>query len=52
MSQYMILIYEDEAGTRAPRPRSSEEVMKAHDQFSAGVESLGAKLRAGKPCSR
>ena len=47
MSQYMILIYEDEAGYENATPELLGEVMEAHNQFAAGVEGLGAKLLGG-----
>jgi len=47
MSQYMILIYEDEAGYENATPELLGEVMEAHNQFAAGVEQLGAKLLGG-----
>jgi hypothetical protein len=48
MSQYMILIYEDEAGYESATPELLGEVMEAHNQFAAGVEGLGAKLLGGE----
>jgi hypothetical protein len=47
MSQYMILIYEDEAGYESATPEILGEVMEAHNQFAAGVEGLCAKLLGG-----
>ena len=47
MSQYMILIYEDEASYATATPEVLGEVMEAHNQFAAGVEQLGAKLLGG-----
>ena len=47
MSQYMILIYEDEAGYETATPELLGEVMEAHNRFAAGVEGLGAKLLGG-----
>ena len=48
MSQYLILIYEDEAGYESATPELLGEVMEAHNQFAAGVEGLGAKLLGGE----
>ena len=48
MSQYMILIYEDEASYATAAPEVMAEVMAAHDRFAAGVEGLGAKLLGGE----
>ena len=48
MSQYMILIYEDEASYESASPEVLGEVMQAHEEFSAGVEQLGAKLVGGE----
>ena len=47
MSQYMILIYENEAGYENATPELLGEVMEAHNQFAAGVEQLGGKLMGG-----
>ena len=47
MSQYMILIYEDEAGYESATPEVYGEVMQAHNAFAAGVDGLGAKLLGG-----
>ena len=48
MSQYMILIYEDEASYATATPEVLGEVMEAHNRFAAGVEQLGAKLLGGE----
>ncbi len=48
MSKYLILIYEDEAAYATASPEVMAEVMQAHDDFSAGVEPLGAKLLGGE----
>ncbi len=48
MSQYMILIYEDEASYATATPEVMGEVMEAHNRFAAGVEQLGAKLVGGE----
>jgi hypothetical protein len=48
MSQYVILIYEDEASYATATPQVMGEVMEAHNQFAAGVEQLGAKLLGGE----
>jgi hypothetical protein len=48
MSQYMILIYEDEAGYAAATPEVLGEVMQAHNDFAASVEQHGAKLLGGE----
>ena len=48
MSQYLILIYEDEASYATATPELMGEVMAAHDAFSAGVEGLGARLVGGE----
>lgn len=48
MSQYMILIYEDEASYATATPEAIGEVMQAHDRFAAGVEQHGAKLLGGE----
>src|SRR3712207_1298474 len=48
MSQYMILIYEDEASYATASPQVMGEIFEAHNQFAAGVEQLGAKLLGGE----
>ncbi len=48
MSQYMILIYEDEASYATATPEVMGEVMEAHNRFAAGVEQHGAKLLGGE----
>jgi len=48
MSQYLILIYEDEAGYATATPEILGEVMEAHNQFSAQVEKHGAKILGGE----
>jgi hypothetical protein len=48
MSQYMILIYEDQAGYENATPELLGEVMQAHTDFAAQVERHGAKLLGGE----
>ena len=48
MSQYMILIYEDEAGYETATPEVYGEIMQAHTDFMAQVEQHGAKLLGGE----
>ena len=48
MSQYLILIYEDEAGYASATPEVLGEVMEAHNQFTAAVETQGAKIVGGE----
>jgi hypothetical protein len=48
MAQYMILIYEDEAGYATATPEVYGEILAEHDRFSAGVEGLGAELLGGE----
>jgi hypothetical protein len=48
MTQYMILIYEDEAGYETAAPEVFGEVMQAHTDFAASVEQHGAKLLGGE----
>jgi hypothetical protein len=48
MSQYMILIYEDEAGYASASPEVYDEILQAHNRFSAQVEERGAKLLGGE----
>jgi hypothetical protein len=48
MSQYVILIYEDEASYETATPEVLGEVMQAHDAFTAQVPQLGAKILGGE----
>ncbi len=48
MAQYVILIYEDEAGYATATPEVMNEVMEAHNSFQAQVEAHGAKLVTGE----
>ena len=48
MAQYMILIYEDEAGYETATPEVYGQVMEAHNEFAARVPELGAKLLGGE----
>ncbi|TFV87005.1 YciI family protein [Blastococcus sp. CT_GayMR16] len=48
MTQYMILIYEDEASYENASPELLGEVMQAHNDFSAQVEQHGAKIVGGE----
>ena len=48
MTQYMILIYEDEAGYEAATPDVWQEITQAHVDFAAQVEQHGAKLLGGE----
>ena len=48
MAQYMILIYEDEASYASASPGVLGEVMQAHNDFTAQVETRGAKLLSGE----
>ena len=47
MTQYMILIYEDEAQYATATPEVLGEVMQAHNDFAAHVAERGAKLLGG-----
>ncbi len=48
MSQYMILIYEDQASYATATPELLGEVMEAHNRFATQVEQHGAKLLGGE----
>jgi hypothetical protein len=48
MAQYLILIYEDEAGYATASPEVYGEVMEAHNAFTAQVEECGAKIVGGE----
>jgi hypothetical protein len=47
MAQYVILIYENEAGYATASPEVMNEVMQAHNEFAVQVEQRGAKLLGG-----
>jgi hypothetical protein len=47
MAQYLILIYEDEAQYATASPQVLDEIMQAHNEFAAQVETHGAKLLGG-----
>ena len=47
MSQYLILIYEDEASYANATPEVLGEVMQAHNDFASQVEARGVKLLGG-----
>jgi hypothetical protein len=48
MSQYLILIYEDEAGYATASPEVMHEIMEEHNAFTAQVERHGAKIVGGE----
>ena len=48
MTQYMILIYEDEAQYATASPEVLGEVMQAHNDFAAQVEQRGGKILGGQ----
>ena len=47
MAQYLILIYEDETQYATATPEVLNEIMQAHNEFAAQVETSGAKLLGG-----
>jgi hypothetical protein len=47
MGQYLVLIYEDEAGYADGGPAVWQEVYEAHNRFSARVAELGGTLIGG-----
>ncbi|WP_433076369.1 YciI family protein [Dactylosporangium sp. CA-052675] len=47
MSQYLILIYEDEAGYATGDQQLFQEVMDAHNRFAGQVGELGGTLVGG-----
>jgi hypothetical protein len=47
MSEYMILIYEDEASYATASPEVFGQVMQAHADFAAQVEQHGVKILGG-----
>jgi hypothetical protein len=48
MGQYLILIYEDEAGYASATPEQLNEVMEAHNRFATQVGTLGGKIVGGE----
>ena len=48
MTQYLILIYEDESAYETAAPEVFGEVTQAHQDFAAQVEQHGAKLVGGE----
>ena len=47
MSQYLILLYEDESFYANASPQVLDEVMQAHNRFAGQVTDLGAKILGG-----
>jgi hypothetical protein len=47
MTQYVILIYEDEASYATATPEVLGQVMEAHNAFATQVEQHGAKILGG-----
>ena len=47
MAQYLILIYEDEAGYENPDPTVWQQAMEAHGRFAEQVVELGGTLVGG-----
>ena len=48
MSQYVILIYENEGQYETATPEVFGEIMQEHNEFAAQVEQHGAKLLGGE----
>jgi hypothetical protein len=48
MTQYLILIYEDEAQYATASPEVYGEIMQEHRNFAAQVEEHGAKILGGE----
>ena len=48
MAQYMILIYENEAGYAGGDPAVWQQAMEAHGRFAGQVHELGGKLNGGE----
>jgi hypothetical protein len=47
MAQYLILIYEDEAGYATATPEVWDEVRQAHNRFGNQIAELGGKFVGG-----
>ena len=48
MTQYMILIYEDEAQFQDMTPEQSQQLFEAHGRFAGQVGELGATVLGGE----
>jgi hypothetical protein len=48
MTEYLILIYEDENGYATATPDVLAEVMEAHNRFARQVEERGGKIVSGR----
>ncbi len=48
MSQYLVLIYEDESNYSEPTDGVIQEMAQAHGRFAQQVTELGAKIVAGE----
>ena len=48
MSEYLILIYEDEKGYADADEKLMNEVMEAHNRFAKQVEETGGKIVSGR----
>src|ERR1700743_1835316 len=47
MAQYLILLYEDEAGYAAASAQESAEILEAHNRFAQQATGLGATILGG-----
>ena len=47
MSQYLVLIYEDESQSGEPGSPAGREVLEAHGRFAEQVPDLGGKIVGG-----
>jgi len=47
MAEYVILIYEDEAGYASAGPQVMQQTMQAHGRFAERVGELGGKILGG-----
>jgi hypothetical protein len=47
MAQYLILLYEDEAGYAAASAEESAEILQAHTRFAEQATALGATIVGG-----
>jgi hypothetical protein len=48
MGQYLIMLYEDEAGYASATPDENSEIMAAHGRFAEQAVALGAKILGGE----
>lgn len=51
MSEYLIMLYEDESGYASLSPQESADILSAHGRFQQQVAELGATIVNGRALS-